>query len=370
MSGRGPVGRSARRLAPRVVGRLAVAAALLAAVVAGSAPPAGAHDVGSLLGNYETRLTAVDPAVDGVEVAVIEGGNRLEVRNDTDEELVVLGYEDEPYLRIGPDGVFENVNSPATYLNADREGSGEVPERADPSADPEWRKISSEPVARWHDHRIHWMSASDPPAVQAAPDEQHVVIEGWVVPLVHRDQTIEVVGDLLWLPPPSPAVPAVIVLIVGAAVTATGLLRSWRAWSGAAVLLLVATCTIAALGLGFFSSGSFTDQLVESLADALYLPFLLAGGVASIVLLVRNHPFAPYLTIFTGAVGALFGGIFQARMLVSSVLPTALDPALARGLVALTLGLGVGLLGAGVLAIVRTPTATAGADERPAATPA
>ena len=31
--------------------------------------------------------------------------------------MVVLGYDDEPYLRVGPRGVFENVKSPATYLN-------------------------------------------------------------------------------------------------------------------------------------------------------------------------------------------------------------------------------------------------------------
>jgi hypothetical protein len=329
---------------------------LLATVVAAS--PASAHDVGSLLSNYETRLTSVTPEVEGIDVAVIEGGNRLEARNATDTDLVVLGYEDEPYLRIGPDGAFENLNSPATYLNADREATLEVPERAaDPDVAPEWRKIGDEPLARWHDHRVHWMSTSDPAVVTAAPDEEHVVIPDWVVPMVHGDQTIEVVGDLVWRPSPSPALPAVVILVVAGVVGATGLLASWRLWSAIAVAVLMIASTVSALGVGFFSVGSTGERLAESLADALYLPFLLVGGVATIVLLVRRHPFAPYLTVFTGAVGGLFGGILRAEMLTNSVLPTALSAGLARGLVALSLGLGLGLLGAGIVAITRTPVA-------------
>jgi hypothetical protein len=337
---------------------LAALVVAILGVLAATATPAVAHDVGSLLSNYETRLTSVSPEIDGIEVAVIEGGNRLEVANRTDQDLVVLGYRDEPYLRIGPEGTYENLNSPATYQNADREATVSVPERADdPDVEPEWRKISDEPVARWHDHRVHWMAETDPPAVEEAPDEEHVVIPGWVVPMELGDDTIEIVGDLVWVPSPSPAIWAVVILVVGALVAASGLLSSWRVWSATAVVLLVAATTVSALGIGFFSVGSTTERLAESLADALYLPFLVVGGVATVVLLVRRHPLAPYLTIFVGTIGGLFGGILQARMLTNSVIPTALTPTLARGLVALILGLGLGMLGAGILAITRAPVA-------------
>jgi hypothetical protein len=333
----------------------AVALLALVGLLAATAAPAAAHDVGSLLSNYETRLTSVTPEIEGVDVAVIEGGNRLEVANTTDQDLVVLGYQDEPYLRIGPEGTFENLNSRATYQNADREATMAVPERADPDVDPEWRKISDEPVARWHDHRIHWMAETDPPAVEEAPDEEHVVIPDWVVPMELGDERIEIVGDLVWIPSPSPAIWAALILVVGGLVAASGLLASWRLWSALAVTVLVAATTVSALGIGFFSVGTTADKLGESLADALYLPFLLVGGVVTVVLLLRRHPLAPYLTIFAGTVGGLFGGILQARLLTNSVLPTALAPGLARGLVALSLGLGLGLLGAGIVAITRTP---------------
>ena len=45
---------------------------------------------------------------------------RLELTNDTDTDVIVRATEGEPYLRIGPDGVFENLLSPATYINRTR----------------------------------------------------------------------------------------------------------------------------------------------------------------------------------------------------------------------------------------------------------
>jgi hypothetical protein len=330
-----------------------VAAVVVALTV--TAGPAAAHDVGSLLSYYETQLTSVAPDIVGIEISVIETGNRMEARNSTDVDLVVLGYEDEPYLRIGPDGAFENLNSPATYLNADRDSSATVPGRADAAADPEWEKIGDEPLARWHDHRIHWMAPLDPPAVQEAPDEEHVVIADWVVPMEYGDESIEVVGDLLWIPSPSPAVFAVLILVLGGAMTATGLLASWRMWSAGGIVAMLAATTASVFGVGLFAVGSTASQLTESVTDAPYLPFLIVGGVVAIVLLLRRHPLAPYLTIFTGTVGAIFGGVLQARLLTNSVLPTALDDTLARALVAVALGVGLGLLGAGIVAITRDP---------------
>ena len=63
----------------------------------------------------------------------------------------MLGYQDEPYLRVGPDGVFENRRSPAVYLNANRRGSTAVPRSADPDAEPDWTqdlRCHRRPLAR------------------------------------------------------------------------------------------------------------------------------------------------------------------------------------------------------------------------------
>ena len=55
-------------------------------------------------------------------VRILQFGDEFELVNETVTEVVVPGYSDEPYLRIGPDGVWRNANSPATYLNLDRFG--------------------------------------------------------------------------------------------------------------------------------------------------------------------------------------------------------------------------------------------------------
>jgi hypothetical protein len=64
--------------------------------------------------NYETHLVHVTPApIRGVSVRVVETGSRLELTNTTATEVTVFGsVAAEPYLRIGPNGVFENLESP------------------------------------------------------------------------------------------------------------------------------------------------------------------------------------------------------------------------------------------------------------------
>src|SRR5215217_7940984 len=108
----------------RRVGLLVSSATTVVAWLIGGAAPASAHSVsGAGATNYRTVLDDVTPAVEGVEITVIENGSRIELTNTTDTEIVVRGYEDESYLRVGSDGVFENRNSPATYINQDRNGT-------------------------------------------------------------------------------------------------------------------------------------------------------------------------------------------------------------------------------------------------------
>ena len=91
--------------------------------------------------------------------------------------MLVFGYQGEPYLRIGPRGTWQNDRSPAVFLNRTRIPTREAPhDQYDAKATPRWRKISSAPVASWHDHRTHWMATDDPPEVRRDPGSTHVVI--------------------------------------------------------------------------------------------------------------------------------------------------------------------------------------------------
>jgi hypothetical protein len=154
-------------------------------------------------------------------VAILQFGVEVVVVNGTDTEVLVPGYSDEPYLRIGPDGVWRNQNSPATYVNLDRFGLTSLPPGVDAEAEPEWEQISTEPQYVWHDHRTHWMAPNLlPPVVAADPSTSHTVAE-WTVPLRYGDTDVAVDGVLTWSPPPSPSlvwpVYAVLVLLTAAA---------------------------------------------------------------------------------------------------------------------------------------------------------
>jgi hypothetical protein len=105
------------------------ATALVVLVIVATAGPASAHGGGVVATDYRARIT--DQA--GLDVRVVEAGGRVELTNRSSRELTVLGYEGEPYLRVGPLGVFENRRSPATYLNATRTGGQQPP--ADATAD-------------------------------------------------------------------------------------------------------------------------------------------------------------------------------------------------------------------------------------------
>ena len=155
------------------------------------AGPASAHVGGGAAGsNFDGRVLSVTPEVPGISVRILQFGDELELVNETSTEVIVPGYSDEPYLRIGPDGVWRNANSPATYVNLDRFGRVDVPEHAEGRAAPDWVQVSTEPAYVWHDHRTHWMSENQlPPAVAADPGSAHTVFE-WTVALVHGDTPV------------------------------------------------------------------------------------------------------------------------------------------------------------------------------------
>src|SRR5688572_11288700 len=93
------------------------AVVMLALVGVGAlAGSASAHGRGSESTNFESRVTAA-PEIDGVTWDVYGGDQYLAVINSSDTEVVVEGYQGEPYARIGPDGVFLNLSSEATYVN-------------------------------------------------------------------------------------------------------------------------------------------------------------------------------------------------------------------------------------------------------------
>ena len=197
-----------------------LAAALLTALVA--CPAAAGHGDGAARG-YTSRVTSVEPKLAGLTVEVLDGDDQLRLRNETGREVVVRGYDGEPYLRFtAGGGVFRNTNSPAGYLNEDRYGAVAVPASASKNAQPSWARVTSESEYAWHDHRIHWMSRIDPPKVRAAKDRAQHVFD-WTVPATAGGRPLAIEGSLDYEPPPESSfnallsIPLVLIALAGAA---------------------------------------------------------------------------------------------------------------------------------------------------------
>ena len=171
-------------------------------VALAACPAAAGHGNGAARG-YTSKVMAITPTLDGLSVEVLLGDDQLHVRNGSGREVVIEGYDGEPYLRFATDGgVYRNENSPATYLNSDRYGGADVPASASRNAPPRWKRVAHGTSYDWHDHRIHWMSTIDPAKVRQARDVPHHIFD-WTVPGSVGGRPLAIRGSLDYKPPPS-----------------------------------------------------------------------------------------------------------------------------------------------------------------------
>ncbi len=354
-------GRHSRTLLVRI-GLVLLLAGVVETLGAG---PASAHAVGNGItaSNYRTNVLNVSPAVPGLEVRAVDVGNQLQLTNRTGQEVTVLGYELEPYLRIGPNGVEENQRSPSTFSNRSSTAPQQVPPEFDAKAAPEWRRISGGTVATWHDHRAHWSGQGDPSAVRQAPGQRHVVQPNWQVPVKVGDRTALVSGNIVWVPGPSPwPWVAVAVLLIGAVLLASG--SRWQAQVLAAVAAIaVAADALHTIGAWLGTSGPILTQLYSNASS--FAGWVVAGIAIHRLLTGRIDAARPYL-LLAAIFLALAGAAPDVPSLARSQLPSGLDPTLTRIAIATTLGLGIGMAIAALLgrqlripALAGTPPAAA-----------
>ena len=321
-------------------GRASLAVLLAVGTVVVAAEPADAHGVAGIQpSNFSTRVLAIVPATRGVEVHAVDLGNKLELDNHTGRDIVVLGYDGEPYLRVGPRGVFQNGRSPAVYLNRTRTGNVPVPASANPHAPPQWERLGGGSQVRWHDHRAHWLPTANPPEVQRDPGSRHLV-QHWAVTLVSDRGRIVVRGDVVWVPGPSPWIWLGVALGFALAVIALAATRAGRPAVAASLAALIVGETAHVFG----SWAATTVAGPTKLAASAYALGGIAVAALAFVWVVRRgvHPAAPLL-LLAGLFLALAGGLADVSALYRSQLPTTLPVTLARLEIAATIGLGAGI---------------------------
>jgi hypothetical protein len=315
-----------------MTGRQTIARVLIAFAVCWLAlpvAPAAAHfgNHGELpVSNYRTRILSITPPVEGLTLRVLDAGGRLELTWRGDGDLLIEGYEGEPYLRVGAEGVFTNLRSTATYLNQDRYGTAAPPSMADNDAAPSWSKVGDGRTVRWHDHRSHWMSPQPPAAVAADPGTEQPVLPAWSIGMTAGTIPVTVAGDVTWVPPPSSLPWYAAAVVVGAAVLAALHTRWWRtvAW---VVVGLLGVAMVVSLLLARSAGADLTFWPVVARAIVLV-------AAAGLVLTARRRvPYPPLPLLVAGVVGVYFGGWRAAGVLSHSQLTVSGPHWLIRSLV-------------------------------------
>ena len=296
-----------RRPWPTVLLLLVTALLVALAAVVVVAPPAGAsHPLGGTEpSNYQTRVLGVRPAVAGVSVEVVDGGTRLRLSNGSGREVVVLGYQSEPWLRAGPG---ESVT--------------------------------------WHDHRAHWEAGEPPAQVRRSPGSAQVAVPRWTIELRTGRRLVDVVGEVRWVPGPSP-----LPWLAGAAVLAMAVVAATRGrrWLGAlvaALALLVALDLVQLAGAWIEARPPLAGKLLTLGASA-------AGWVLAALavrqLLRRRLESGLFQLLLAAGLLTLVSGLGDLGFLLRSQLANILPDQLVRAAVAAKLGLGTGALTAAAL---------------------
>ena len=324
-------------MTPRVRAVLLAAGISVVASVLPGASPVAADSAGPT--DYRSEISGVEPATDEISVTIEGGDAFVRIVAVPGTEVLLFGYEGEPYLRIDAAGtVVENRRSPATYLNQDRYGS-EVPESASADAEPEWVVVARNGAYAWHDHRAHRMD----PFAPLNASRGDTVLDG-VIPIAVDGRAVSILVTTRWMPTPSPW-PAILGAVIGTAATVL-------AATAGRVAPVVAVTAAAATVVGWAQYRSLPGETGP--VAAWWLLPLVALGFAVVGVLLGSSPSAHAATAIAAVQVGLWG-YTRRDGLRRAILPTDAPFWLDRfvGAAAVT----VGLVGAAValVALVKPP---------------
>ena len=283
-------------------------------------------------GDVRSEVTGVSPSSQGIHVEILGGDSFLHLRVDPGTSVVVIGYEDEPYLRVQPDGTVQvNDRSPARWLNEKRLADVQVPASADPTAPPDWRTIGHGGSVSWHDHRTHWMAATKP----------NPPVREWSVPLRVDDRAVTVEGRYAYVTPP----PTWLWWGVGAVIALLTTVVAWARVARAAFIVAPAGALAVVVGLALWR----VPGGMSAGATAVVLGLIAVAGAAAGWWARRRSSCGAFIAASGAALVAYT--VPRVGVLEHSVLITQLPALVDRLSVAAAFGAGVAALGLGLRAV-------------------
>jgi hypothetical protein len=283
-------------------------------------------------GDYSSAVTSIEPDPGGFTIETAGGDAFLVLSVDEGTEVIVAGYEGEPYLRFSPDGTVEqNRRSPATYINADRFGTNDLApdelQGEDPSTlEPEWEEVATGGTFAWHDHRTHYMGQD-----ARVPRGETFAWDG-PVPLLVNGEAVEVNGTITFHDVVSPLPWSLLAVLVAVLFGVFGGRLPERGPPGVVAIVALLATVVAAVG--------YTSQPAGTGASS--VPAVVSGIAVVLALLAVVMTRLRAVLLLAAGVFLATWGVFRLAVLSNPVLPTDAPFALERLTTALALGIGVG----------------------------
>lgn len=275
--------------------------------------------------DWSSSITSLSPSTEAVSIEVVAGGEAVRLTAQPGHTVVVLGYQNEPYLRITTEGeVQANDRSPTFWANQSATRTGSVPATADTNAEPEWTTIATDGSTLWHDHRAHAM-----PGIATATH--------WTILLTVDGVPVIVRGELTRAPTHAPLLEIILAILSSALVVVLGFRWAWRT-STLALLVGSVLSLIVSVG-GWFSTPTgflhpWLHLLVATLAAVLAVGSSLLSQVSSrlrvMVLLAATAALAWWVALNLPALTAAF-------------VPNSLSASIVRFVIAFDSGIVVGV---------------------------
>lgn len=278
------------------------------------AAEAWAHAGGLTSSSSEPVVLAVEPAVPGLDVSVVEFGARLRVDNGTPNRLSVLP-------------------TPGSVVNA-------LP------------TVAAGASAFWADPRIAFASAQPRPADGRL---------AWAIPMRIGDDEVSVLGEQRWPPPPAAGLwwlLLAVLVAIPAVVVAVGTRGGARLAVGRVVVAVSTLVVIVAHIVHIYGSA-----LVPAQGQLIWLFLSASGfavvawpiGLAGVYATLRAHQAGPLLCLVAGALIAVIISPADIFSFHDAVVPFAWGADLDRVLIALNVGGGLGVIAAATILLRRTP---------------
>jgi hypothetical protein len=195
----------------------------------------------------------------------------------------------------------------------------------------------------WRDRRAHWEADRPPAQVRRAAGSPHLVVPEWTVKLRTGGRLVDVVGEVRWVPGPSPLPWLAGAALLAMAVVAACRTRRWSEALVAALTLVVGLDLVQVAGAVAAAQAPLASVLPSIAASA-------AGWVLAALairqLLRRRVESGLFQLLLAAGLLIVVGGLGDLGFLLRSQLATGLPDWMVRFAVAAKIGLGVGALAA------------------------